>query len=505
MKLKELKLNNIGVHKDLTVEFGDFTTISGGNAEGKTTIDNAIIEAIEGCDVPLLSNSEESGSIEVFYDNDLSVKIPFRKDGKCSPEIKQGNMKFAKPRTQLKEWHNDARIRAIDFFSGKGAELKKYQTDTIMSILDIKLDKKEVTKITNGELPLEDFFYGEHPLNYIKRLVNEKDGYYYKKRAENNEGVQTITHSNNTLFKKITEKLDQVGIDPLFFDPNDYRNISVTDEISKMKDLMQENQIIEASKAIVNGYEDAKRAILSRKEEAIKDEGELFKFNHGRKLETLSKEVERLKKELADAENELAEEEKTYHSKFEGKLESIRIRFDGELEALEKNLETAKLNSEKELNDVDSLKSEIDKVQTVKEVLPTYDSWTNGAQEYENMKEYSEELTEIIKKLRKLPSDILKREKLPIEGLSMNEDGEFVIVNSHGTPVLLNQLSGFERLKLSLDVSIARLGEIRALIIPQWSEIDVENKNMIKAYLKERDVQGIAIEVSSGSIKVEKE
>jgi hypothetical protein len=505
MKIKRLKLNNIGIHKELDVEFGEFTTITGSNAEGKTTIDNALIEAIEGSDIPLLSNDEESGSIEVLYDNDLSVKIPFRKDEKGSPEIRQGNMRIEKPRTQLKQWHNDARIRAIDFFTGKGAELKKYQTNTILSILKIRLNDSEIREITQGELPLEDFFNGEHPLNYIQRLVNEKDGYYYTARAKNNEGVQTIAHSNSTLFEKIVEQLTAVSLDPAFFDPEDYRTGSVVEKIQTLRTWMDENTLIDNALKFKQEFDNNMRAIESRRAEKIATESKSFEAQLGEKVLSASRRVASLKDELAKAEKEYDDLKKGFDASLESHLKGINQVFDNEVKINNNALETAKLHADKPKHNVETLQEEIRQLQGVKELLPVYDTWTKGAEEFAKMKTRSEVLTVIIERLRKLPSIILQREKLPIDGLSMNEEGEFVIINSHGTAVGLNQLSGFEKLKLSLDVSIARLGEIRMLIIPQWSEIDVDNKVKIKEYLKAKNVQGVAIEVGTGKLSIVRE
>ncbi len=527
MKLNKLILNNIGIHKLLKVEFGEFTTISGSNAEGKTTIENAIIESIEGSDALLLSNDEETGSIEVLYDNEMSVKIPYRKGGKGSPEIRQGRIKVSKPRTQLEEWHNDAKIRAIDFFDGKGAGRKKYQTNTVLSILSVSLGEDEIQSLTGGELPLDDFFAVDHPLTYIKRLVNEKDGYYYRMRAKNNEGAQTVTHSNNTLYKKISDKLNDANIDPVFFNPDEYKDKSVTSMITELNNRHTQNSKLGTEQEIIDNYEteiqnlnDLESIEIDKKNKEFNNDWESNRKdmqerlasipieikNFEQQIELLNEKIKGLKDKSKELSKTLSEEQETQNAKALQFITPVKEKYAEKRDALKKDVLLAeKFISENLIVDTADFASQIDAVQAVKEVLPTYDAWLEGAKEYEKMKDRSVRLSEIIDGLRGLPSKILKREKLPIENLTMNNDGNFMIVNSRNMTVALDQLSGFEKIKLSIDISVARLGKIRVLILPQWAEIDPANKVKIKKYLKEKDVQGVAIEVGTGNLKIERD
>ena len=221
-------------------------------------------------------------------------------------------------------------------------------------------------------------------------------------------------------------------------------------------------------------------------------------------------ELQRKQINLESENNEIEEKIKIIESEIETKVKEFLVPIEERWANNQTELKTELTNAENFITinkvvETEELSKFIDKIQGVKEILPVYDTWRQGSEEYATMRERGNILSEIIDNLRKLPSEILKREKLPIKGLSMNEDGEFLIVNSHEIAVSLSQLSGFEKTQLSLDISIARLGEIRVLLIPQWAEVDTKNKERIKKHLEESDIQGIAIEVGIGNFKTIKE
>ncbi|MDT2306782.1 AAA family ATPase [Paenibacillus larvae] len=79
IKFKTLTLHNFKSHRDLTVEFGDLTKITGENTKGKSSILEAIPWLLYSVDV--LGSKSDPTPINYEYDHTL-VKLHFAMDGK---------------------------------------------------------------------------------------------------------------------------------------------------------------------------------------------------------------------------------------------------------------------------------------------------------------------------------------------------------------------------------------------------------------------------------------
>ncbi|AXF40550.1 DNA repair protein [Paenibacillus phage Toothless] len=79
IKFKTLTLHNFKSHRDLTVEFGDLTKITGDNTKGKSSILEAIPWLLYSVDV--LGSKSDPTPINYEYDHTL-VKLHFAMDGK---------------------------------------------------------------------------------------------------------------------------------------------------------------------------------------------------------------------------------------------------------------------------------------------------------------------------------------------------------------------------------------------------------------------------------------
>ncbi|MDT2260587.1 AAA family ATPase [Paenibacillus larvae] len=97
IKFKTLTLHNFKSHRDLTVEFGDLTKITGENTKGKSSILEAIPWLLYSVDV--LGSKSDPTPINYEYDHTL-VKLHFAMDGK-DVLLSRGIEKGKQPTTSM--------------------------------------------------------------------------------------------------------------------------------------------------------------------------------------------------------------------------------------------------------------------------------------------------------------------------------------------------------------------------------------------------------------------
>lgn len=527
INLNKLVLDNTGVHEHLELTFGKATVIQAKNAKGKTTVENAIIALLEGKYKNLVSSGETEGKIMGFFSDNISMVLPLKSDSKQSPTIIENGESLKKPRALLDEWNTHS-LKVNDFFAGSGAELEKNQVETLLKLIKISLSPDEVKAIC-GELPLESEFKALHPLDYIKRLVNEKDGFYYAERAKNTANIQTTNHAMLGLRDRVIEVFNKYQISIDAFNPIEWENISLSETAVKIHEIQKSNEIYLANKKFVDEYP-AKLAEMQEQKEmylkskhsefmnAIKDEQNeltqkeiakgknIFEVSFGRYesidafyAETI-RQIEIIQSSLNRWRDEAIENlcnTEDMHD-VDNNIEIYRTMLDEKIDKFSAEYEVASayvINNA--LVNVDEMLLENSKVESIQKIIPTYKEFKKMESEYEDRKARSEEYNTIIDNLRKLPKVLLQRAEMPIRNLSMNEDKKFVYMTAKGKKVYLDQLSGWEQTQVSYDVAIASMGRINLLIISEWSEIDPDNQKTTINYFIEKGVNLLAIGISN--------
>jgi energy-coupling factor transporter ATP-binding protein EcfA2 len=111
----------------------------------------------------------------------------------------------------------------------------------------------------------------------------------------------------------------------------------------------------------------------------------------------------------------------------------------------------------------------------------------------ERMRGYVDELTSTITKLDESREEALAAAKLPIEGLTWDEDG----VRYNGVPFV--QCSGAERLRVSVAMAMAANPQVRVLRIEDGSLLDSDSLEMLRSMAETEDFQVWIERVGDGS------
>jgi hypothetical protein len=369
-----------------------------------------------------------------------------------------------------------------------------------------------------------------HPLDYIQFLVNEKDGYYYKERAENTAQIQTIQHSSDSLRQAVVSVFNKYNIELDKFDPKPFESISLAENSVDIHKKQNANAEYDKAEAFIASFDDELARMEAQRIEYLEnkrnelnkqfaDELKAFENDLIRKLfdvackphnfekvvsldhanETIERHFEVLRTEVSREYEHLKEKlvrqsEQNFGSKLEDINNQMQVKINNfimQKASFEEYLKTS------EKYDVIGLLEENKKIEAIQKIIPTWREYDRQIREYDDRKESSDTYSEIISKLRKLPKILLQRSEMPVRNLSFNDDGKFVFMNQHGKSVTLDQLSEWEQMQISYDVSIASMGKINLLIIPKWSEIDPDNQKATINYFIERGVNLLAIGISN--------
>jgi exonuclease SbcC len=183
---------------------------------------------------------------------------------------------------------------------------------------------------------------------------------------------------------------------------------------------------------------------------------------------------------------------------------SVDEKIKSEIEKEEIRIgKAAKYLEEHEEIDIDPLQEEANNIQEMVSYLRDWDRIIEIRDNQLAPKErYSDELTAKIDKARTLPSELLKTAKMPIEGISVDTEGN---VRINGT--LISDLSDGEKLEIAMKVAKAQCGSLKVICMDKWESLDTLSQEALLKEMTVDEYQYFVTEVAvteNGEIEVEK-
>ncbi|MCY7477582.1 hypothetical protein [Paenibacillus larvae] len=143
--------------------------------------------------------------------------------------------------------------------------------------------------------------------------------------------------------------------------------------------------------------------------------------------------------------------------------------------------------------DTAPLKEAADHAASMKEYLREWERMNDIIREKLTPKEErSVELTSKIKRARELPKELLKTAALPVDGLSVDEQGRIRI---HDT--LIDGLSEGESLEFAFKLAKAQAGPLKVICVDGWQNLGSKQRDIIEV-AKTDDYQYFVLETVDG-------
>ena len=196
MKIVKLQAENVKKLKAIQiVPEGNVIKITGKNEQGKTTVLDSIWWALAGT-----KNIQEqpirSGEKEASITIDLGEMIVTRTFTETGSYLKVENgkgMKFSSPQALLDKIIGKLSFNPLEFATGNKAEDKARRVETLLKIVDLKVDKEKIKELA-GIVPKEN----NNPLE----MINEAYKFVEEER--------TVVNRDLTRVKKVLESLPKI-------------------------------------------------------------------------------------------------------------------------------------------------------------------------------------------------------------------------------------------------------------------------------------------------------
>lgn len=169
MKLTKLKIKNILGIDDIEFDAGKFTTVTGANSSGKSSIFKAIQNVFQGGhEANLVRKGEEKGEIVLVFDDGVTARKVVTEEKSVLAVSGHKNGK-----TYLDSISDITAINPISFLAGSESERLKI----LLESMTIELPESRLLELLNGErMP-----YGE-PLEVLEKI---RKNLYDKRTGEN--------------------------------------------------------------------------------------------------------------------------------------------------------------------------------------------------------------------------------------------------------------------------------------------------------------------------------
>lgn len=528
MKIKAIKINNFLGIDELSYNPGNLTVLEGPKGTGKSSVLEAIETAVNNnkrrTEVIKHGNGESTLFIET--DSGLEIDRKLRNDKADYLKLRQKGQGIKSTESELRKFVSGDIFRPLDFIN---LDAKK-QTEIILSMIKMQYSDQEINGWFGETVDvLSNINTSKHLLQVLKDIEVAK----YKEREEVNREIKLLEGQ----VKGIEAEL------PPNYDGEEWKILKIQDYYNKVAEAQEINNYINKAKLLQDGIqekiesiktdtENAKLRIKSRfteQRQDIKDIVELSKSKIEKANNIINSSADKLEIELNKSTSSMEQEIAQIKLKYENLEKTIRSVIDKEkveqkdiidlqnqkisakeqellslatLEEHEINTENgymkSKIEAEKikvgkaaeyleshQETDLEPLQTKADEVANMQSYLREWDRMLDIRDgKLSTKKAYSDSLTNIIEVARNKPSELLKQHKLPIDGISVDENS---MIRINGT--LLDGLSDGEKLEAAFKIALQRIGELRIMCLDGFEKLDKDSQENIVKLCKDNDIQ----------------
>ncbi len=150
-----------------------------------------------------------------------------------------------------------------------------------------------------------------------------------------------------------------------------------------------------------------------------------------------------------------------------------------------------------EPTDLKPLEKETQTFEEKQKLLQKFDDATIAYDGAEKSEAEAANLTELIKTLRAKPLELIAEADLPVEGMTVDDDGEVLV---DGRPI--KSLSSGEQIQLALQVAKATSGDLKVLFVDGLEKLDSEAQEALKEIALKDGHQWFIAEVTDDELTV---
>ena len=542
-KISFLRVNSFLGVDELELEPGKVNIFKGPMGSGKTSVIEAIEKTFTNKSrrTEVIKHGEEEATLFVELDDGLEIDRRLRTEKGDYLKVRKSDEGVPSTEKFLRTLVNGNIFRPLDWVNLSVKE----QTKSLLSMLEINWSEQDIVNWF-GDL-VDDIDYSQHILLILKSIEQK----YYKIREEVNREVKELNARINALYEEL----------PAEYDGEAWREVKVQEYYAKVSEAQEINRLIDMAKGLQESFNDKVEAIKARGEkqkanitltykEHREDINDIIALSNS-KIERANNFIDNSNNTL---ENELNKLDNQLESEYQALLQKYSVLKDEKkrevLAALEEQKDIISINKnkiatkEQELRGLDEkeeaekfavdekIKSDIEKEEirigkaasylrentpidiaplqleadNVAEMVGYLRDWDRIIEIRDGIlaskQEYSVELTAKIDKARKLPGELLKTAKMPVDGISVDVDGN---VRINGT--LINGLSDGEKLTLAMRVAKAQCGELKLICMDKWESLDKVAQAKLLEEMTTDEYQYFVTEVmntESNEVEVEK-
>lgn len=564
-KIKFLRAANYLAIDEREVEAAKINIFKGPNGKGKTTILELLEKAFTNKDrrTEIIKHGEQEATIYVELDDGLSIDRRIRNDKGNYLKVRQDGKGVESTEKFISSLVNGNIFRPLDWVNLSSKEQTKsllsmleigWSEDDIVNwfgdlvndidysqhiLLILKSIEQKYYK-TREEVNREvkelkariDSIYVDLPAEYNGDEWKDKNVQTYYAKVKEAQDINKWISEAKSLQENFNSKVESIKANA---ESKKSRIIlKYNSEREDIKDIIDLSKAkIEKAKNTIEGFDVNYRtglksiALDNQKakndlETELQDKIQELKAEYAERISLVdvksNEDRERLKNQL----EETKEESKDIISINENKISTKQQELLGldEKEESEKNAVDEKVKSEIEKEeirigkaakyideheeiDVAPIQEEANHIQEMVSYLRDWDRIIEIRDNQLSPKErYSEELTVKIEKARTLPGELLKTAKMPIEGISVDVDGN---VRINGT--LIDGLSDGEKLELAMRVAKAQCGALKIICMDKFESLDKKAQEALLKEMTEDEYQYFVTEVAvteNGEIEIEK-
>jgi exonuclease SbcC len=542
MKIKTIKISNFLGIDEFNLNPSNLTVLEGVKGSGKSSVLEGIETAISNTKRRTEVIKHGEGESTLFIETDTGLEIDRRiREGKSDYlKLRQQGTGIKSTESELRKLISGDIFRPLDFINMQAIK----QTEIILGMIKMQYTDKEI-KGWFGQDVLSGINTDKHLLQVLKDIEMAN----YKQREETNREIKLLEGQ----VKGIESEL------PPNYDGEEWKALKVQDYYNKVSEAQKTNNFIDEAERLTAGITEKVESIetaaennksqikikFTEQRQDLKDIIELSKGKIVTANNIINSASDKLNLEYAELDKQMAQEIAEIKTKYEDfkkhkkqvndsdvdaqkeiidvqnqkiaakdqeitsladlekqelKAEDTKTESDIEKEKLRAGKATEYLKSH-EKTDTQPLQTEADKVAEMQSYLREWDRMLDIRDgKLATKKSYSDSLTNIITTARNKPAELLKQHKLPIDGISVDENS---MIRINGT--LLDGLSDGEKLEAAFKIALQRIGELRIICLDGMEKLNESEQNKIVKLCEDNDLQAfvtITKDTENGNFEV---